>query len=785
MQKILPTTLTALATILLLFFISQPAQATATYTTCSTTYQPGASGLTAWTAIPTTPPIDQDCQERPNVVLIERGTGDSITLQCQNRMIGTLGAAIPDNIFIYAIPDNLDYPLNGAPTNHFWTSTHTGTTCNNNLATFYCTHDGTNTGNPRFGLVRIVIRAVRTGIGSYDTNSDQTDSNGGYDKSSGVIRCDPKISTFTDAIAGGASPTTYVGGDTLRTTLTLTGPDYKPANLGNIILPCNTGTANAGAASFTTATTTLNTIIQGTFQQFPDDCTIKQNLTLTRNSELTDINTQKYVRWNTTNAPADVTFPTVNGQTLLTAVRDAKPLDRTLTASSCAIHLNAGAHPTITIVNRGEALENHCTWKNARNENTPTGRIARAYTIRSSQPWRDTTDFLSADASFGASSDLSYATTAKTTATTSTGLLYRQQIETFGDSTRADGVLFNVGNSTGLFDVKSAWSFAGINMTKLPGEANVSLFTISLDQEFATARILTNARGEILTGKSVTCFRTKPNSDIETGVSMGTTDSNGDSQTKEFQVIPPQGEWDMTCTTSENGNSASYTVSFFHTSGVTSGTNIAVSFNVTSNTTGTWANISAIIRYYEGACDCVEKAFPDDLVKLTLQAYNTTSAKWDIVITERTIMQPPIITESNYNTTIKLNNSYMAFPILASVTTNITGKPFIALATYLNQTSTTINNGDTMSMIPTETAVPMAFAIIMIATIALPFVSRTNPIPSILSVILLLIIGALTLTNQETLGDNFYLFIFAIAITLALCAWRMVAIILTTQENEN
>lgn len=614
--------------------------------------------------------------------LRERAPGDSITLVCRTTTTGISPPAAATTVTIYAQSDNAN---SGSPaTSPIWSSSFAGGCGANPTATFYCTSNGLVGGSPRLGLVRFIVEAVKTGAGSYDVLSDTGSAGAGFTEGSAVMRCQANATAFTDAQAGFSQPSVYVGGDVLRSVLTAQ-VDYSPASLGSLKLVCAGSSNTAGAVSFTTSTVTIDTTIQGTTSAWPDDCALAQNVTITRTSAIpsfTPPGSVLYVSWNATPCGTCGTVLNVGGVTAALNRSLTPPLDRTLTTGA----FFAGSCDQRN-VNRGDTVAFGCVWKNARTFET-NGRDFRGYAT--SAGFRDQAAFAHADGSIGGGGSGGWAnwtSTATTSALASTS--YHQQVDDFaaghvGD----DNFLFNWGNTTPLvFTVSSTGTFDGINVSKTSGGVNATSFTIGADLEFATVKGLRNATGSFVSGVSVSCQRTRPDQSAEPAVVMGNTDASGNSPEQQFQVVAPAGIWRMTCSAAWSGNNASYQVSFFHVSPFTGNLQAPLLWNATLLPNGTMLlNMTTCLREYDAASDSVVAVSPDDVVRLTIFAYNATDDIHDIRLVNRSLMQH----EDGASTTATCFRGLLyADPLVLQqgvfgyVTMNFTGNPFMGAQAYL------------------------------------------------------------------------------------------------------
>lgn len=251
--------------------------------------------------------------------LAEVDSGAGVLLVCRET---TTGATPPEQAQVMTVRAYSDSDAFGSPsTAGLWTWQSPNCAAGAST-TFYCTSDGTSSGAPRYGLVRLVFRAQRTSLPTYDVNSDST---GNY----GVIRCRPALSTLGDSTpAGSIAPGPYQGGDTLRSTVAADAAPYSSASAtARLDVACGASLQVVGSFVLTTSTSTLDKLISGDLATWPDDCTLQQKVVLTRKSAISGLSSLDYAAWDPSSGPAGVTY------TGATAARSALQLDRTLAAS--------------------------------------------------------------------------------------------------------------------------------------------------------------------------------------------------------------------------------------------------------------------------------------------------------------------------------------------------------------------------------------------------------------------------------------------------------------------
>lgn len=257
--------------------------------------------------------------------------GSSFSFVCQSDTGGPVPPLGPDTVVVRGYTENTGY---GGGAGQIWELTLSlpaqcpddafGTTL-----TRWCTSDGTSTGSPRYGIVRVWVRMARSL--TYDVHSE--DGAAGNDAADvGYVRCTAPVSAFTDARAGSSSPTTYVGGDTLRTSFTAGATLYNGGSVATLRLIC--GASGSGTFAFTPSTTATvrDEVLRGSPTTWPDDCTVKQEAAITRKTNIPTptwgfpIGDSDYTKWAASGLPGGVTL----SDSARKATRDAKVLDRTL-----------------------------------------------------------------------------------------------------------------------------------------------------------------------------------------------------------------------------------------------------------------------------------------------------------------------------------------------------------------------------------------------------------------------------------------------------------------------
>lgn len=727
-----------------------------------------------------------NCSPPPGI-FVDIPAGSPITLYCRQGSIG-VGVLAPTAINIRLVIDNTNFGSN-TPTA---IRTISANSCIGSLftTTVYCTSDGTATGTASYGIIRLHVEELNNGgISNYDVNSDNDIW--------AIYRCNPALT----ALAESNPQTTYEGGDTIGLSYTTNATPYDSTNSGNGQIVCNAATISLASDAPTTASHSKTTTILGSAAAWPTGCNLAFSYLVTRSSAVSGFTNKAWNTWSGP-PPAGITYSNnANGEQTIASITTTKPLNRILTSGSCSVTVNGVSS---TIGNRGASFNVNCApWQDARGSNVPNNQPGRVWFNLANQ-YRVTSDFPSADGLWGSQGNIPLSITATTSATITTNLAYHQMVEEYSSTARTDSVLMNWGNSSDAFDVTNQYHFDGINMTKcsagVPTCANVTGFTISADNEYAQAKGLKDINNQILSGLTVTCQRTKPDSTTQSPVTMGTTDLNGNSPIVQFSVDTPAGTWQMTCTTTSNGNTAIYTVSFFHSSAFTANIQINVLWNVTlpQPVNGSaFANISACLREYDQGSDSVIRTFPDDTPKLTIEQYDPSDALHDIDIVSRQLMTAEDGPTSSCfqfafwtsEQGLRDNTSF------AYVTTNFTGSPFMGSqgfvlresfnGTYYGDGTNLTFSGEQIHLIPTSISIPLAF-ILSLGAIAFVALFTRNMIAQGVSALLALTVTFMVFANLSLMDSNTSYLIAMIGILESIgLAYRILAIAIENRNASN
>jgi hypothetical protein len=531
-----------------------------------------------------------------DTILVDMRAGATILFTCWEQHVGSVPVSDSTQVIIRGYWDNDNF--NAFGTGFAWEKRFTtcpdlaaGTnlTGSGNTFTETFTADGAS-GAARYGILRIQVRACDTtatspdcsGAVVYDVNSDGPAS-GGDTQTVGIVRGDPRPTAFS--FTSPQNP--WIGGDTATASLTLnSGPGGVSGNTGSQATICAPITNGALSQAWNTSASTNPVAILGSKGVWQTGCTLKAQATLTETSAISVYAGTDFTLWDQSSPPANVAFPSSK-----IAVFTSNTLNRILTPSGpCVVTVDGNAG---TVANEGSGIQTASCgpWTDARGNNVPNNEFARAFVERVTD--RDTTDATSFDGQFGSSGSFPTAHTISQTATTTTGLAYHRETETFSTNARTDAVLKNWGNTTGIMDVSSTLHFAGVNLsfTNPPTTANNrSTFTVGSDLYFGKTFGLAEVGGALYQSANVTCQETHPDLvTTEPVIPMGTTDASGNSAAKQIEnpTLGPPGKWTMDCSVTFRGNTGTYHISYFHTSPVTSNTALFLTWKYRPNGTMT------------------------------------------------------------------------------------------------------------------------------------------------------------------------------------------------------
>lgn len=757
-----------LATILVATLLFNTAQAVAQEATCSKIVHTGG-GATNTYVVDTTTPSTTVCTIANNPLIdIPSGTGQTFSYHFTNT-----GAPlnIPASATVYWYIDNEQFGNPGGATPIRQVSVTIPSSGFQGLGTTYCTSDGTITGSPRYGIMRIVIRAQGT-AGTFDVDSDDGGPSGAT-PTHGILRCTPKPTAYTDGNPT-TSPTVYIGGDTLRTSITVNAAPYATpsGNLARIDIICGASTNPDSSIRPTTTAVTGDITIKGTTTTWPDDCTLQQQVVATTTTTIAGLTT-KVIRWDQTSPISGVTFPNVD-----TAQRTAKTLDRTLTPSQTCTYTVDGSSVVGSFVHRSETLTTGaCHWQNARNSVPPNNALGTAYVGRVSQAYTSTTDFPSTNALFDNMGNLATTHVASTTATATTGMQYTKSVEQYGAS-RTAGELYNFGRDDATvpssFDVSATYTFVLDTSRAINPYVIIRTFTIGVDTAYTRVQDLENARGQPLSGLTPTCQRADPDGDIESAVSMGTTDGTGTTATHSYNVESPVGTWSYTCTVVSGGNTGTVMEPVTHTTPFTGDLQFGILANFTLQDNGTYLlNITTASRVYDVEADDMIPLTPDNLPRMTLQIYNATSGDYEARYA-RQLMLRTAPTVNVFYVNVYVNETDYDYPMLVLVFANVTARP-ITNSQYLNIMSDTV--GD-------ERMNPYLLGLaFMVAAFVIMYITKTSIMSVPLGVVMTIVGGYYSMTQVEFAPrqDAGYLFIVFIAFINIAYA---VTLLMADRQNE-
>ena len=691
MRALPPLLLAIAAGAAILILLPAATAQTASSGTCSqakTTILGFASDYRAWTVLPNAesnpgsgPPVS--CTFGSSIATVyDVNAGASLVLKCDEQSIGATPPGAATSITVKGFPDNDNF--NSPTSTAIWTW-NVGTSCATHPTfTMWCTSDGTSTGALRYGIIRINVHPAKTTVPTYDVNSE--DANGAV----GIVRCDPRPTSMQPANTPSGS-NVWIGGNTYDATVTLNSAAYgaSPGNTGNLRATCNNQESSPTSFQLGTSASTQNNALTGTPNAWQTGCTMKHNATLTKTSSISLYSGTDFARWDQSSPISGVTFPSNK-----VATYTSRTLTRTLTAGlSCTTGLDP--------VNRGNTeTTSACGWQDANGVQVPNNHNAEGWYQRAGQ-WESWDDFPSANGTFGSSGSFSTSLAAKNAgcasqanapaaagacATATTGHAYHKLVQTCSAScTAGDANLENWGNTTGLFDVSSRWTFDGIHDSKTPGGANVSSFTGGTDTQYLQALGLRDANSALLSGKSVSCARTNPNSVMEPSTSMGSTDASGNSPEVNFDIKVPGGAWTVTCTSFEGGNTATYTITFNVVASFTGNIQSPVLFNVTYNATASIengsarfdVNVTAGLREYDQLSDEIVNLTPDQPPRLTVLRYQAGVDEYSyLLVRKATMRQEDAGRTYDYKFTVDL--TALQRGMVAHATFNLSSAPFLA-----------------------------------------------------------------------------------------------------------
>jgi hypothetical protein len=301
------------------FAIIQTAQAgsIASARTCSDVFIAGPSGgrqFAVWNNGFTSPQCDGG---GTGVAPVDIEAGKSITLHCLETSSGVAPPGTPDanGIVIRGYADNNGFP-DGA--GQIWTQTYSSCITQQDF-TIFCTSDGTSTGSPRWGIVRLLIRATDTSLPTtYNDDSDDA-STGTNDGRYGIYRCNPHPESVTNHKGSlGASPSTYEGGNTIFSNWTTNASTINTGNTYSNRLKCinsvEVGTGFQVTQASTSTTSPATGAVTVTQARFPPNCYLWQNLSITRTSAITGWTAVRFGIWQTgTGLPSGVVIQNSSG----------------------------------------------------------------------------------------------------------------------------------------------------------------------------------------------------------------------------------------------------------------------------------------------------------------------------------------------------------------------------------------------------------------------------------------------------------------------------------------
>jgi hypothetical protein len=233
----------------------------------------------------------------------------SFTITCSTQTAGLTAPGQADTVTVKGVSDNTGFATS-SPT-AIWTWTPAAACTGNPTFTAYCTDTGLSGGNPKWGIVRIHIRAVRATLGTYDVNSDTDPGGTGiHVPFVGIYRCNPHPNTFTNELGStGSAPTTYFGNDVYRARFNVSqGTQYSTGNRAKLDITCSATITQGNFVPSSTLTNFDLTLSQSN-NTFPDRCTLIEKAILNTKSAIALYSTTDYAVWVQTNPPSGTTFP--------------------------------------------------------------------------------------------------------------------------------------------------------------------------------------------------------------------------------------------------------------------------------------------------------------------------------------------------------------------------------------------------------------------------------------------------------------------------------------------
>jgi hypothetical protein len=523
----------------------------------------------------------------------------------------------------------------------------------------------------------------RTIVPTYDVHSENADDDSLY----GIIRCGNVI---LESFSESSPQSPYVAGDTYGSSYNTTSDNFSGVGYATFHALCDASEISLGTVDPERSVKTTSTTIVGTLATWPDDCSLKSRLTITRKSAITGYTTIDYTTFNTATLPSGVTC----ASSIVCTHDPSKVLDRTLTYtdSGCVFHHNATV-TTAGIFNVLEGVRSVCDgsgsargWRNARDVELSSGVFAKGYYSQTSAP--STSSFPSADFTIGTGGGSEF--TSVSTISAAPGS-YRTVIETYSASGRLSSQLLGVGSDSSAFVLSNQWNFSAIIMAYEDGGINRSSFTVGVNMQFVSGRGLQNARGEALQNRNVECVRYQPNGVQNSASHMGLTSSSGHTPFVEFDVKVPIGVWRIQCSSSESGNVGAYNVTFQMASPFSGDTSLVLmtevrpygSCNYQFN--GTFAVESLTLDSFNTTYVGVD---PDTFIKVKIDQKNNFTQGATVLVPMTNLTQTGLW--AYYQTCLDDIPGFFSdmnlHPIHVHAAANVTGRPFLATAvpTFIN-----------------------------------------------------------------------------------------------------
>lgn len=610
----------------------------------------------------------------------------------------------------------------------------------------FCTDTGASGGANRHGTLRIYARYQRTIVPTYDVNTDTV-----ANSLVGHVHCSSTITS--NALNSPQNP--YVGGDTLSFSPTAPTPPFTT----DMKVRGNAICGSTHLIEDDELNDIFSSTIKGGLSSWTNNCDLQisyQEIDISTGTWVTERSSQVELNGTLTFDPTE----TVN--------RLLSPI------SPCPVtHLDITGHPVTDVANRGQTIETHCAFQNARAEHVTNNKLARAWITAATSHTRDTTAATASDVLFTSQGQVASTHTLLSTAPVD---YYAITVETFGAS-RSDTELHNYGLGLKTFNISATYRFTDWLYAKNDpaSPTNVSKLQIGVDTGYLTPKALQNAAGYPVSGVAVTCSRYTPTQQLENTLSHGTTDSSGNASQVQWNPVAPRGIWSIICNGSLDGNSIISGISVEYTSAFTADTAVQLSYYFTNTT----VNVTTTFRQYNPVTHEITLLIPDDDVNIWLEIED-----YDGVL----LYMPAFYAEMNRSCET-CSSFYVEIPrnLLPPEPrrAQVFSQGNISGSAYLGHTQLISPTVSGEPMLPTELSVSLAIFGIL-GTGAYLSLSNNNLIGSMLAVIggLIAVISAVNFEAQM-LSEVFYTIMIASLGVMALFGWRIYLQMVGTSGGES